>query len=103
MFLDDLPLHLRVLSATPGLVYAVTIALATVLVVRVLAAREMTLTELASRVGITLANLSILKNGRARAVRFSTLAAICRELGCQPGDVLTYADEPDHSPPEGRR
>jgi len=55
-----------------------------------LEARDMTLTELAARVDITLANLSVLKNGRARAVRFSTLAAICRELGCQPGDVLGY-------------
>ncbi|MDM7855051.1 helix-turn-helix domain-containing protein [Cellulomonas alba] len=55
-----------------------------------LEARGMTLTELAARVDITLANLSVLKNGRARAVRFSTLAAICRELGCQPGDVLGY-------------
>jgi putative transcriptional regulator len=55
-----------------------------------LAARGMTLTELAARVDITLANLSVLKNGRARAVRFSTLAAICRELGCQPGDLLGY-------------
>ena len=55
-----------------------------------LEARGMTLTELASRVGITITNMSILKNGRARAVRFSTLAAICRELGCQPGDVLRH-------------
>ena len=52
--------------------------------------RRMTLTELASRVGITLANLSILKTGKARAIRFSTLEAICRELECQPGDVLGY-------------
>lgn len=50
----------------------------------------MTLTELAERVGITILNLSVLKNGRARAVRFSTLIAICRELGCQPGDVPSY-------------
>jgi len=50
----------------------------------------MTLTELADRVGITLANLSILKTGKARAVRFSTLEAICRELDCQPGDLLSY-------------
>lgn len=54
-------------------------------------ARGLTLTELARRVDITLANLSILKNGRARAVRFSTLAAICRELDCQPGDLLVYS------------
>lgn len=54
-----------------------------------LTARNMTLTELAERVGITLANLSILKNGHAKAVRFNTLTAICRELDCQPGDILT--------------
>ncbi|SHN47677.1 helix-turn-helix domain-containing protein [Cryptosporangium aurantiacum] len=54
-----------------------------------LAERGLTLTELASRVGITLANLSILKNGRARAVRFSTLTAICDVLQCQPGDLFT--------------
>lgn len=51
---------------------------------------EMTMTELAERVGLTLANVSILKTGKARAIRFSTLAAICRELECQPGDLLTY-------------
>ncbi|WP_073975542.1 helix-turn-helix domain-containing protein [Erythrobacter donghaensis] len=57
-------------------------------------ARRMTLTELAERVGLTLANLSILKTGKAKAIRFSTLAAICRELECQPGDLLGYkADE----------
>ena len=53
-------------------------------------ARRMTLTELAERVGLTLANLSILKTGKAKAIRFSTLEAICRELGCQPGDLLSY-------------
>ena len=52
--------------------------------------RRMTLTELAERIGITLANLSILKTGKAKAMRFSTLEAICRELGCQPGDLLGY-------------
>ena len=52
--------------------------------------RGMTLTELAGRIGITLANLSILKTGKARAIRFSTLEAICRELQCQPGDLLQY-------------
>jgi len=52
--------------------------------------RGMTLTELADRVGITIVNLSILKNGRARAIRFSTLARLCAELGCQPGDLLGY-------------
>ena len=56
-------------------------------------ARRMTLTELAERVGITLANLSILKTGKARAIRFSTLEAICRALQCQPGDLLEFADE----------
>jgi len=54
-------------------------------------ARRMTLTELAERMGITLANLSILKTGKARAVRFSTLEAICDVLQCQPGDLLEYA------------
>ena len=52
--------------------------------------RRMTLTELAERVGLTLANLSILKTGKAKAIRFSTLGAICRELECQPGDLLSY-------------
>ena len=52
--------------------------------------RRMTLTELAERVGMTLANLSILKTGKAKAIRFSTLEAICRELECQPGDLLAY-------------
>lgn len=56
---------------------------------KLLADRGLTLTELANRVGITLANLSVLKNGRARAIRFSTLSAICRELDCQPGDLFT--------------
>lgn len=56
-------------------------------------ARRMTLTELAERVGLTLANLSILKTGKAKAIRFSTLAAICRELDCQPGDLLAYDTE----------
>ena len=53
-------------------------------------ARRMTLTDLADRVDITLANLSILKTGKARAIRFSTLDAICRELDCQPGDLLGF-------------
>lgn len=52
--------------------------------------KRMTLTELAERVGITLANLSILKTGKAKAVRFSTLEAICRELECQPGEILRF-------------
>lgn len=59
---------------------------------RVLLERRMTLTELADRVGITVANLSILKTGKARAVRLATLEAICRELDCQPGDLLEYDD-----------
>jgi putative transcriptional regulator len=52
--------------------------------------RGMTLTELSDRVGVTIVNLSILKNGRARAIRFSTLARLCEALGCQPGDLLSY-------------
>ena len=56
----------------------------------VMAKRKMTLTELAERVDITPANLSILKTGKAKAVRFSTLEAICRELECQPGDIIEY-------------
>ena len=59
-----------------------------------MAKRKMSLNELSEKVGITLANLSILKNNKAKAVRFSTLEAICRELHCQPGDVLEYV-EPD--------
>jgi putative transcriptional regulator len=55
-----------------------------------LAKRKMSLTELSERVGITLANLSILKNGKARAIRFSTLEAICEALDCQPGDILEF-------------
>ncbi len=58
-----------------------------------LARRKMTLTELSTQVGITLANLSILKTGKARAVRMSTLDAICKALQCQPGDLLIYEEE----------
>lgn len=58
-----------------------------------LARRKMTLTELSQKVGITLANLSILKTGKARAVRFQTLDAICRALDCQPGDILIWEDD----------
>ena len=58
-----------------------------------LARRKMILTELSQRVGITIANLSILKNGRARAVRLETLDAICRVLDCQPGDILVYEED----------
>ncbi|MBV1917645.1 MAG: helix-turn-helix transcriptional regulator [Sphingomonadaceae bacterium] len=57
--------------------------------------RRMTLTELADRIGITLANLSILKTGKAKAIRFTTLEAICRELGCQPGDLLNFEEPAD--------
>jgi putative transcriptional regulator len=59
---------------------------------RLLADRGMTLTELADRVGVTVVNLSILKNGRAKAVRFTTLTRICQELHCQPGDLLSVDD-----------
>ena len=66
---------------------------------RVLLDRRMSLTELSERVGVTLANLSILKTGKAKAVRFSTLEALCRELDCQPGDLLVFDAEGE----EGRR
>jgi putative transcriptional regulator len=58
-----------------------------------LAARDMTLVELSARVGVTVANLSILKNGHARAIRFSTLTAICVALGCTPGQLLSLQDQ----------
>jgi putative transcriptional regulator len=58
-----------------------------------LARRKMSVTELSNKVGITMANLSILKNGRAKAIRFSTLEAICKALDCQPGDILEYRDD----------
>ena len=58
-----------------------------------MAKRKISLSELAERVGLTLANLSILKTGKAKAVRFTTLEAICRELDCQPGDILEYREE----------
>lgn len=60
-----------------------------------LAKRKMSVTELSEKVGITMANLSILKNGKAKAVRLSTLEAICKALDCQPGDVLEYRPEKD--------
>jgi putative transcriptional regulator len=63
--------------------------------------RRMTLTELAGKIDITLANLSILKTGKARAIRFSTLEAICAALECQPGDLLAF--HPDSEPAEQRR
>lgn len=58
-----------------------------------LARRKMSVTELSERVGITLANISVLKNGKAKAIRFSTLNEICRTLDCQPGDILEYREE----------
>ena len=58
-----------------------------------LAKRKMSLTELSNSVGITMANLSILKKGKARAIRFSTLEAICKKLDCQPGDILEYTED----------
>lgn len=63
-----------------------------------LARRKMSVTQLSERVGVTMANLSILKNGKARAIRFSTLEGICEALECQPGDILTYAPDPEASP-----
>lgn len=62
---------------------------------RVLLDRRMSLTELCDRVGVTMANLSILKTGKAKAVRFSTLEALCRELQCQPGEILNYVEDAD--------
>jgi putative transcriptional regulator len=67
---------------------------------RVLLERRMSLTELADRVGVTLANLSILKTGKARAIRFSTLDALCRELNCQPGDLLVFEPGPPDPDPD---
>jgi putative transcriptional regulator len=66
-----------------------------VLLDRALLERRMSLTELADRVGVTLANLSILKTGKARAIRFTTLDALCRELECQPGDLLRFEPGPE--------
>lgn len=60
-----------------------------------LARRKMSVTELSNRVGITMANISILKNGRARAIRFETLERICQVLDCQPGDILEYTPDED--------
>jgi putative transcriptional regulator len=69
---------------------------------RVMLERHISLTELAEKVGITLANLSILKTNKARAVRFSTLAAICHHLGCQPGDILEYTVDAPGAPAPGK-
>lgn len=60
-----------------------------------LAKRKMSVTELSEGVGITMANISILKNGKAKAIRFSTLEAICKTLDCQPGDILEYVEDTD--------
>lgn len=62
-----------------------------------LAKRKMSLTELSEKVGITMANLSILKKGKAKAMRFSTLNAVCKVLACQPGDILEFSDEDEMS------
>ncbi|MBO4936431.1 MAG: helix-turn-helix transcriptional regulator [Alistipes sp.] len=59
----------------------------------IMARRKMSLRELSERVGVTVANLSVLKSGRGRAIRFSTLEAICHELHCQPGDILEYTED----------
>jgi putative transcriptional regulator len=67
---------------------------------RILLERRMSLTELADRVGVTLANLSILKTGKARAIRFTTLDALCRELSCQPGDLLAQTPGPQDPGPD---
>lgn len=61
-----------------------------------LARRKMTLTELSERIGITLANMSILKSGKAKAIRFSTLEEVCRVLECQPGDILEYMEDKEY-------
>ncbi len=61
-----------------------------------LAKRKMSVTELSEKVGITMANLSILKNGKAKAIRFATLEAICKALDCQPGDILEYQNDEDN-------
>jgi putative transcriptional regulator len=62
---------------------------------RLLQEHQMTLSELAARVGVTVVNLSVLKNDRAKAIRFTTLSAICREFNCQPGDILSFAPPVD--------
>jgi putative transcriptional regulator len=67
---------------------------------RVMQERGISLTELAARIDITLANLSILKTGKARAIRFSTLASLCRELDCQPGDLMAFEPGPPGEPEE---
>jgi putative transcriptional regulator len=76
-------------STQPGEAAAIRVRLD-----EMLSQREMTLTELSARVDVTVVNLSILKNGRARAVRFSTMAKLCEVLDCQPGDLLSYEPRP---------
>lgn len=68
-----------------------------------LAKRKMSLTELSERVGITIANLSVLKSGKAKAIRFSTLDEICKILNCQPGDLLEYMNEEEYDKLIGKR
>ena len=68
---------------------------------RVMAEREISLTDLADRIGITLANLSILKTNKARAIRFTTLEALCRELNCQPGELLEFVSSGHSEPTAG--
>jgi putative transcriptional regulator len=68
-----------------------------------LAKRKMSLTELSERVGITIANLSVLKSGKAKAIRFSTLDEICKILNCQPGDILEYLNDVDYEKLIGNR
>ncbi|MQQ79963.1 helix-turn-helix domain-containing protein [Lactococcus lactis] len=60
---------------------------------RILVERQMSVTELSEKVGITMANISVLKNGKAKAIRFSTLESLCKALNCQPGDLLEYIDD----------
>jgi putative transcriptional regulator len=67
-----------------------------------LAKRKMSLTELSERVGITIANLSVLKSGKAKAIRFSTLEEICKILNCQPGDILEYMNDEEYEKLIGR-
>jgi putative transcriptional regulator len=76
-------------AAEPGAEHAIDIHLD-----EVLAERGLTLTQLSERVGVTIVNLSILKNGRAKAIRFSTLSRLCEALDCQPGDLLAWRKEP---------
>lgn len=68
-----------------------------------LAKRKMSVTELSERVGITMANISVLKNGKAKAVKISTLSSICKALDCQPGDILEYVEDGDDENDENER